>query len=65
LLFGTFGPGVLGFSRMTPEDRERMFELCRLIDRETDPRKLAVWIRELNLLIRRKIDELRRKQDIR
>jgi hypothetical protein len=49
---------------MTPEDRERMFELCRLIDREADPRRLAVWIDELTLLIRRKIDELRGEQII-
>jgi hypothetical protein len=28
---------------MNPEDREHMFELCR-IDREADPKKLALLI---------------------
>lgn len=45
---------------MTPDDRDRMFELCRRIDREIDPRKLALWIADLNQLIQRKIEELRK-----
>lgn len=44
---------------MSPEDRERMIELCRRIHRETDPRKLALWIEDLNELIQRKIEDLK------
>ena len=47
---------------MTPEDRDQMIELCRRIARETDPKKLAVWIEDLNGLIRNKIRELRDAQ---
>jgi hypothetical protein len=46
---------------MTPEDRDRMFELCRRIARETDAKKLALWIADLNELIQRKIAELKAK----
>jgi|HubBroStandDraft_4_1064222.scaffolds.fasta_scaffold4283316_1 hypothetical protein len=45
---------------MNPEDRERMFELCRIIDRETDPKMLAAWIMELHKVLRLKVDELRK-----
>lgn len=34
-------------------------ELCRRIHRETDPKKLALWIHDLNEVIQRKIDELK------
>ncbi len=44
---------------MTPEDRDRMIELCKRIARETDPKKLASWIDELNGIIHSKIRELR------
>ena len=44
---------------MKPDDRERMLELCRRIDRETDPKRLALWIEDLNQLIQRKIEDLR------
>ena len=44
---------------MTEENRDRMIELCRRIDRETDPRRLALWIADLTELIQRKIQELR------
>jgi len=44
---------------MTPEDRERMIDLCKRIARETDPKKLASWIDELNGIIQTKIRELR------
>jgi hypothetical protein len=46
-------------SAMTPEDRERMIDLCKRIARETDPKKLASWIDELNGIIQTKIRELR------
>ena len=46
-------------TNMTPEDRDHMVELCKRIARETDPRKLAPLIRELNEVIQSKIRELR------
>jgi len=47
---------------MTPEDRNRMVDLCHRISRETDPEKLADWIDELNGIIQTKIRELRNSQ---
>jgi hypothetical protein len=44
---------------MTPEDRDRMIELCKRIARETDPERLASWIEELQGTIQSKIRELR------
>ena len=44
---------------MTPEDRDRMIDLCKRIARESDPKKLASWIDELNGIIQTKIRELR------
>lgn len=44
---------------MTPEDRDLMIELVRRIARETDPKRLAVCINDLNELIQSKIRELR------
>ena len=44
---------------MTPEDRDQMIELCRRIARESDPKRLALWIHELSGLIQSKIRELR------
>ena len=44
---------------MTPEDRDQMIELCKRIARETDPKKLAQWIEDLNEIIQSKIRELR------
>ena len=46
-------------TNMTPEDRDLMFELSKRIARETDIKKLASWIDELNELIQSKIRELR------
>lgn len=37
-----------------------MMELCRRIERETDPKRLSLWIEDLNQIIRRKIDELKK-----
>ena len=50
------GPGV------TPEDRREMIDLCHRIARETDPKKLARWIDDLNGLIQIKVRELRDNQ---
>jgi hypothetical protein len=44
---------------MTPEDRDRMIELCKRIARETQPKRLADCIDELNGIIQTKIRELR------
>ena len=44
---------------MTPEDRDQMIELVKRIARETDPKRLAVWIDELNGLIQSRLRELR------
>jgi hypothetical protein len=44
---------------MTPEDRDRMVELCKRIARETDPTRLSSWIDELKGIIQSKIRELR------
>jgi len=44
---------------MTPEDRNRMIDLCKRIAKETDPKRLASWIDELNGIIQSKIRELR------
>jgi len=44
---------------MTPEDRDRMVELCKRIARETDPERLSSWIDELKGIIQSKIRELR------
>src|SRR5215471_8157808 len=48
-----------GPTRMTPEDRDQMIDLCKRIARESDPKKLASWIAELNEIIQSKIRELR------
>jgi len=45
---------------MTPQDRDQMMELCRRIERETDPKRLSLWIEDLNQIIRRRIDELKK-----
>jgi hypothetical protein len=44
---------------MTPEDRDRMVELCKRIARETDTNRLSSWIDELKGIIQSKIRELR------
>jgi hypothetical protein len=44
---------------VTPEDRNEMIELVKRIARETDPKRLAVWIEDLNGLIQSKVKELR------
>jgi hypothetical protein len=46
-------------SAVTPEDRDRMIDLCKRIAREADPKRLAFLIDELNGIIQTKIRELR------
>ena len=49
---------------MTPEDRDRMIELCKRIAREKDPKRLAGWIDELHGIIQSKIRELRESRKV-
>lgn len=43
---------------MTPDERERMNELCRQIQVEKDQRKFAALIEELNELLAKKDERL-------
>jgi len=47
---------------MTPEDRDRIVELCKRIARETDLKRLSSWIDELKGIIQTRIRELRDTQ---
>jgi hypothetical protein len=39
---------------MTPEERDRMYELCKLIQDEKDPQKFSDLTDELNQLLDKK-----------
>jgi hypothetical protein len=39
---------------MTPDERERMYELCALIEKEKDRHRFLELIEELNQLLERK-----------
>lgn len=41
---------------MTPEQRERMDWLCRVIQVERDPEKFDKYVRELNALLEANLD---------
>jgi hypothetical protein len=43
---------------MTPEERERMDELCKAVQAEKDPRKFDELVRELNELIEEKHERI-------
>lgn len=45
---------------MNREDRQMMLELCRRIDRETDPDALSNSIADLLKILQRKLDEVLR-----
>ena len=45
---------------VTPEDRDTIRDLGKRIYRLSDIRKRFVWIAELNVVIRRKMEELRK-----
>ena len=47
---------------MTPEERERMLELCRKIQTENDQQKFSELLYELSCLLERKRDELAQAQ---
>jgi hypothetical protein len=44
---------------MSPEERQRMFQLCELIQTEKDRDKFLALVRELNELFTRKEDRLK------
>jgi hypothetical protein len=44
---------------MSPEERQRMFQLCELIQTEKDRDKFLALVRELNELFTRKEDHLK------
>jgi hypothetical protein len=43
---------------MTPEEHDRMLELCRKIQTETDQQKFSALIYEMSCLLERKQDQL-------
>ena len=43
---------------MTPEEREKMYVLCKLIQEEQDPKQLTELIRELNDLLEEKLNRI-------
>jgi hypothetical protein len=43
---------------MRPEEREHMYRLCRLIEKEQDPDRFSALIKELNELLERKEQRL-------
>lgn len=45
-------------SGMRPEEREHMYRLCRLIEKEQDPERFSALIKELNELLERKEQRL-------
>ena len=47
---------------MTPEEREKMNELCKSIQQEQDPDKFSRLIEQLNALVESKEDRLRAKR---
>ena len=50
---------------MRPEERERMYELCALIEKEKDHHQFLKLINELNDLLERKEQTLTEKKNTR
>jgi hypothetical protein len=48
---------------MTPDERERMYELCALIEKERDRHRFLQLIEELNRLLERKEQRLEDKPE--
>jgi hypothetical protein len=48
---------------MKPEERERMYELCALIEKEKDHKKFLDLINELNDLLDRKEQSLNSREE--
>lgn len=48
---------------MRPEEREHMYRLCRLIEKEQDPDRFSALIKELNELLERKEQRLEDRPD--
>jgi hypothetical protein len=49
---------------MTLDNCEPIVKLCKRIYKETDPKRLGVLILDVNLILQRKVDELRRKDAV-
>ena len=49
---------------MTPDERERMYEICALIEKERDHHRFLQLINELNNLLERKEQTLADKKTI-
>jgi hypothetical protein len=47
---------------MTPDERNRMYELCALIEKEQDRRRFLQLIEELNYLLERKEHRLEQEK---
>ena len=50
-------------SAMTPEQRERMDWLCRVIQAERDPEQFDKYVRELNALLEANLDRTHSPDD--
>ena len=48
---------------MSPEERDRMYQLCALIEKERDRRRFLQLIEELNQLLERKEQGLEEKSE--
>lgn len=49
---------------MTPEERERLNELCRKVQQEQDPGKFDESVRELNELLEQKHETIHPEQRV-
>ena len=49
--------------RMRPEDRERMYQLCALIEKEKDHHRFQTLIEQLNELLERQEQRMEKKPE--
>ena len=49
---------------MSPEEHDRMLELCQKIQAETDQQKFSALIYELSCLLERKKDDLAQNESV-
>jgi len=55
---------IIPFRLMKPDERERMYQLCALIEKEKDHHKFLKLIEELNELLERQEHRLENKPEI-
>jgi hypothetical protein len=48
---------------MRPDEREHMYRLCKLIEKEQDPDRFSALIKELNELLERREQRLEDRRD--